>query len=460
MRRPDRGTLALTAAAIAAVVTVTTAVIVLTHGERSSDDTRTSAAPSAPPAVTWTLDAARYLGRPFGQFSDPRGGASFGSGTTGFVSTADTLITLAGSPTSDYHLDDAVMIGIDPETGKVRWKTPAADLEGCGSTPVSDQLVCYASDADGKRAIVTYDTRSGVSSRRSLSEFVFAITTTADSVYVAEGNPEDSEVRVHSGTVENISAHWTRSFDLSGGWDGVYEDQVLTVIDGVGLVRIGGQMAHFAADSGVERWRSTDYRVNIATLETGGVLVESETDTPSGTKVVDQRLRAPDASVRASTTSQTVQRFDVGRDGDPDRPVLMGDAAYDRDSGEQLWRSGDLVAGQGGGFGTVTAVTDHVVYLRDADTSETGLDLSSGKRLWRNISPQQFTPLASRDDVIAGSDGQALTAFDTRHGTPQWTVPFSTLDPDPETFRAGGALVSHDDGWVFSSDRRIVGLGL
>ncbi|MEH3154479.1 MAG: PQQ-binding-like beta-propeller repeat protein [Gordonia paraffinivorans] len=373
-------------------------------------------APSVPPPVTWTLDAAKYMGRPFGQFSDPRGGASFGSGTPGFVDTGDLLVTLAGSPTSGYHLDDAVMIGIDPGTGQVRWRTPAADVEGCGGTPVSGSLVCYASNTDGVSDIVTYDLRTGTSTRRPVSEFVFAITTTADAVYVAEGNPEDSEVRVHSGTVADLSANWTRSFDLFATWDGVYEDQVLRVTDGVGLVTIGGQMAQFAADSGAERWRSTDYRVSLATLEAGGVVVEAETDTPSGRTVVEQRLRAPDARVRVSTGVPTVQRFEVGRDRDRDRPVLMGDAAYDRDNGNRLWRSDDLVAGQGNGIGTVTAVTEHVVYLRDSDRSETGLDLDSGKRLWRNQSVNQFTPLASKDDDLSGTDGQALFVLDAEHG--------------------------------------------
>jgi hypothetical protein len=455
---PDRRTIALAAAAVTAVVTVTAAVIVLVTAGGSGENRRSAVARATPPGVTWTLDAAQYLGRPFGEFSDPRGGASFGSGTTGFVATGDTLITPAGSPTSDYRLDDAVMIGIDADTGRVRWRTPAADLEGCGGTPVSGKLVCYGSTPRSGRDIVTYDVATGASSRRTIPEFVFGITTTGDAVYVAEGDPEDGDVRVHSGTVGNISANWTRFFDLSAGWDGVYEDQVLSVVDGVGLVRIGGQLAQFAADSGAERWRSTDYRVNVATLEPGGVLVESETDTPSGTKVVEQRMRAPDGRVRASTTVPTVQRFDGQRDGRSDRPVLIGDAAYERGSGKQLWRSGDLAPSERGGPGTVTAVTDNVVYLRDPQSSETGLDLRSGKRLWRNASPSLFTPLAAKDDVVVGSDMETLTSFDTEHGRVLWTLPFRTVDPDPDTFRSGGTMVSHGDGWVFSSDRRIIGL--
>lgn len=456
MRTLDRQTWALAAAAVTAVVTVTVATIIVVTNTGS--DTGGSASRSGPPAVAWTLDAAKYLDRPFGQFSDPRGGASFGSGTPGFVDTGDTLVTLAGSPTSGYYLDDAVMIGIAPETGQVRWRSPAADIEGCGSTPVGGKLVCYASNSGGKFEIVTYDIESGTSARRSISEFVFAIATTGDTVYIVEGSPEEDDVRVHSGTVEDVSAHWTHAYDLGAAWESVYEDQVLTVTDGVGLLDIGGQIAQFAADSGAERWRSTDYRATNVTLRAGGVLTQATTDAPSGQKTVSQELRGPDATVRASTTVPAVQRFDAGRDDDADRPVLMGDAAYDRSSGKRLWRSDDLLATQGNGFGTVTAVTEHVAYLRDSDKSETGLDINSGKRLWRTTSAQQFAPLTSHDDVVAGGDGEALAAFDAKRGTSLWTIPFSALDPDPETFRSGGAMVAHDDGWVYSSDRRIVGL--
>ncbi|WP_160298547.1 hypothetical protein [Williamsia herbipolensis] len=79
-----------------------------------------------------------------------------------------------------------------------------------------------------------------------------------------------------------MSAHWTHAYDLGAAWESVYEDQVLTVIDGVGLLDIGGQIAQFAADSGAERWRSTDYRATNVTLRTGGVLTQATTDAPSG----------------------------------------------------------------------------------------------------------------------------------------------------------------------------------
>ncbi|ETD32484.1 hypothetical protein W823_14250 [Williamsia sp. D3] len=454
---PNRSTRALIAAATAATVTVTAAAAVVANQGPTSVKKITGTNEQAP-GLAWSLDAAEYLGRPFADFSDPRGGSSYMSGTPGFILAADTLVTIVGIPTDRYVLDEAVMIGVDPENGSVRWRAPAADLEQCSAQPIDGKIYCYA-QADG-HAIVTYDLKSGTSERRSVEEYIFGLTTTADTLYIIEGSPEDGEVRVHSGGFDDVSANWTQSFDVSGGWEEVYQSGVLTVNDGVGLVRMGISMAQFDADSGNLLWGSGESCVSSATLESGGVVVQSNSGCGSGNTETEQALRGPDGKVLATSQSAEVQRPVFDHVTDADAPILLGDSAYHRTTGERLWTNPDLVARQSG---TVTAVVGNTAYLSDTASSHAvGIDVRSGRQLWRTDGDESLTPLTAGGGLLVGSGvvegSEALMAVDIGTGEMVWTAPFAAIDADPETFRSGRAMTPYDNGWILSSDRRLIGL--
>ena len=454
---PNRSTRALIAAAAAAVVTVTAAATVVANQGPTSVKKITGTNEHAP-GLAWSLDAAEYLGRPFADFSDPRGGSSYMSGTPGFILAADTLVTIVGIPTDRYVLDEAVMIGVDPENGSVRWQAPAADLEQCSAQPIKGKIYCYA-QTDGHE-IVTYDLKSGASERRSVEEYVFGLTTTADTLYIIEGSPEDGEVRVHSGNFIDVSANWTQKFDVSGGWEDVYQSGVLTVADEVGLVRMGVSMAQFDADSGNLLWGSGESCVSSATLETGGVVVQSNSGCGSGDTESEQVLRGPDGKVLATTQSPEAQRPTFDHAVDADAPVLLGDSAYDRTTGERLWTNPDLIAGQSG---TISAVVGNMAYLSDPTRSSAmGVDLRTGKQMWRTPTDGSFTPLSAGGGLLLGSGlvagAEALMAVDIGTGEMVWTAPFVAIDADPETFRSGRAMTPYDNGWIYSSDRRMIGL--
>lgn len=460
MRPLQKSTLVLIVAAVVAVATVTAAVVVVMSRTTSTASSAgsNSGAESDAPTVSWSLDAATYLGRPFGEFSDPRGGASYRSGNPGLLLAGDTLVTIAGSPTDQYVLGDAVMLGIDPTNGGVRWKAPAADIEECSPTPLGGKLYCYAIGTGTGSTLVTYDIESGRAARRPIAENVFGLTTTSDTLYIVEGSLDENDVRVHSGTYADVSAHWTRSFSIGGDYEGIYEtDNVLAVTDGVGLVQTGSEMAQFAADSGAELWRSTDYRVQDARLVAGGVVVQANTDGQTNGKIAEQVLRGPDGAILVSTRSPALQRITAENSHtDADSLVLLGDAAYDRVTGKRLWKSNDLVAGED--LGAVTAIAEGTVYLRDTDTTETGIDLRTGKREWRNTTVEHFAPHGAHGKVVVGDDGAAVIAFDVKSGKRVWTVPYKDIDPAPDTFSSGGAVEWHDGTWIYSSDRRMIGL--
>ena len=49
-------------------------------------------------------------------------------------------------------------------------------------------------------------------------------------------------------------------------------------------------------------------------------------------------------------------------------------------------------------------------------------------------------------------------AVDSGTGEMVWTAPFVAIDADPEAFRSGRAMTPYDNGWIYSSDRRMIGL--
>jgi len=457
---PDKSTWQLVAAAAAAAVTLTAAGSVLVDHHAQTSVKKITGTTAETPGLAWSLDAAEYLGRPFGDFSDPRSGSSFSSGTPGFILADDTLVTIAGVPTEGFALDDAVMIGVDPGSGTVRWEAPATSLQQCSEEPLGGKIYCFTMD-DGYE-LVTYDIESGETARRSLAQPVFGLTTTSDTLFIAEGSLEENDVRVHAGSFDDISANWSRSFDISGGWEQMYGLDILTVTDGVGLVQTGSEMAQFDAETGGELWSSGDTCVSGARLKSGGVVTQVNTDCESYEATIsEQLLRGPDGEVLATAQSSARQGPMLEHPSDSDAPILLGDSAYDRATGERLWSNTDLVTGADGTLGTVTAVVGDIVYLRDTSKeveTETGIDIRTGKQLWHNTTAQHFNPTAADGSMVVGNDGIALTAFDISTGKVVWTAPFTAIDPDPETFFTGGATEHYDDGWIHSSDRRMIGL--
>lgn len=449
----SKSTWALIAAAIAAVVTVAAAIVVV--ADRAPTTIKKITGTTAhTPGLAWTLDAAEYVDRPFADFSDPRHGSSYSSGQPGFILSGNTLVTMIGIPTDSYTLDDAVMVGIDPEDGTVQWDSPAPDLRGCSDKPLGGKIYCYA--LNDSYALVRYDIESGESERRTIPESVFGLTTDSDTLYIVEGNPEDDDVRVHSGTFDNVSANWSRSFDIEAAWEEVFGSDVLTVTDGVGLLRMGIGMTQFDAATGAEVFGTDNGQcVSGAALIAGGSVTQANSDCTSS-EIASQVLRGPDGTVLAAIDNPGWQRPLFANAADGSAPVLLGDSAYDRTTGERLWTNPELVVGT---QGAVAAVVDDVVYVRGAtNDGETGVRLSSGTRLWRNTAQQMFSPESAAGTVLVGTDGAALTAFDAETGKVVWTAPFVAIDSDPEAFKTGSAVEPYNDGWIFSSDRKMIGL--
>lgn len=456
---PARSRWTLVAAAVAAVVTVSAATVVWVDRVPTTVKKITGTT-AATPGLAWSLDPADRLGRPFAAFADPREGTAFTVGEPGMIRAGDTLVTIVGTPNEGTTLGDPVMIGIDARSGEVRWQAPAHDLVSCSDVPLHGKIYCHALRKGYE--LVSYDIDSGDSTRRTVSESIFAIATTSDALYVAEGSVEENDVRVHSGTFDDVSAHWTRQFDVGASYEEVYSSEALTVIDGVGLVRTGGDVALFDAESGAELWSNGPQCVGTSSLLPGGFLVHADTGCESAGNASEQLLRGSDGKVVASSSNPTVQRPGYESTTDSD-PVLLGDSAYDRATGDRLWTNSDLISRDTNATGAVTAVAGGVVYVTDSTArSDGGVDLRTGKRLWhrawRDDASAGVNPDGYRDRLLAGSDGVTLTAVDVTTGEVAWTAPFLAIDSDPDAFVTGTALEPYGDGWIFSSDRRMIRL--
>lgn len=429
-------------AAAAAVVTVTAAGVVLVGQEPSTTKKITGTDDDAP-GLAWSLDAAEYLGRSFADFAAPRTGTVVGT-EPGFALFGDVVVTFVGVPNVSAGLDDAALIGVDADTGEVRWNTPVSDVQQCSTDLGTRRLVCYAMD-DGY-SVIDVDVDSGDAVHHDISESVFAVASHDGVLYTVEGNAEDDDIRVHSGSVDDISSNWTRSFDVGGAWEEVFGSDIVRVKGGVGLLQVGGDAVQFDASDGSVLWQTgSDEYVYGAQVDEGGAVTYTDADN-------HQVVIGEDGRVLIDADSAVMQMPVVNTN--PDAPIIIGDSAYDRGTGKVLWRSDNLVQDD---YGTLQAIVGDVAYL-SAQGVPAAVDVRTGERLWQSDSILGLNPSAGSGDLLVGSDWSGMTALDLRTGTVAWTIPFDAVDADPEVFENGGSTAPYGDGWIHTSDRRMIGL--
>ncbi|MFD4268464.1 PQQ-binding-like beta-propeller repeat protein [Rhodococcus sp. NPDC058481] len=458
----ERNRWQLFAAAVVAAVTVSGAVVVIA---RSGDEPETeaaageSAAPTTAtasgdaPEVAWTLDAAETFGRSFAAFRDPRFGSEFDSSEPGFVDVGDTLITLIGLPDPrGYSLDRSIMVGVDAADGSERWRTPADNLGGCAAEPVNEKVICYSNGADGRSAIVSVDVDSGAVTRTESDWMILALSASGDRIFVAEGNPEDDDVEVHAGTPEDPDAFWTTRFDVGAAWEDAF-GQMLKTEHGVGVLELGGDVVGFDLESGRQTWtRGTEECAGSAHITRPGLVAMTHTDCGQGrvvgAEVVDARGR-----VIARGDGESSVQFELDEPS-ADVPLIVGDAAYDRASGERRWTSGELRDG------VVTAVAGDVVLVQSSETGQVvGLDADTGEALWRQERDGDFgTPavLDGRSVIAVGAD--SLSATDLRSGEREWVMPFTAIVEEDRSYSGNPTLGRADEVLVYTSGRSMAGL--
>ncbi|MFC9435888.1 PQQ-binding-like beta-propeller repeat protein [Nocardia sp. NPDC057030] len=438
-------------AATAAVITSAGAVFVLIQ----PDDTtrKITGTVDAAPGLAWSVAAATD-GNAQAEFRNPVGGTEFDIGSSGFVDAGDTLVTVIGTAHGGMALRDPTMVGIDATTGAVRWRTPAADLGGCGSVPVDGRLVCFAAPATGRGALVGYDVDSGEITRTPTDWLVFALATTADRVYVAEGDVESDDVRVHAGTLARPEATWSRAFPMGASWEDVSTD-ALDVAHGQGLLTLGGQVAGFDLGTGEPTW-TADLTGCGGTEATSPALVVRTAADCSGHGITGTDLLDRTGRVVAASDIPATHSLSLDRPADDTIPVLLGDGARDRHTGTLVWTNPDLVAING----TAIAVLGDVALLRDDFAHKmSGLDMRTGRRLWQIDTQRSGTADAWDGHVVILSDATGLWALDPKTGTTRWDIPYRAVHDTPEAITGGGQLGARGNGrYVYASPHTMIGL--
>ncbi|MFE9577556.1 PQQ-binding-like beta-propeller repeat protein [Nocardia sp. NPDC006044] len=438
-------------AATAAVITSAGAVFVLIQ---PADETRKiTGTVDAAPGLAWSVTAATD-GHPQAEFRNPVGGTEFDVGGAGFVDAGDTLVTVTGTSNGGMALQDPTMVGIDATTGAVRWRTPAADLGGCGRVPVGGRLVCFAAPATGKGALVGYDVDSGEVTRTPTDWLVFALATTADRVYVAEGDVESDDVRVHAGTLDRPEANWSQAFPMGTSWEDVSAD-TLDVAHGQGLLTLGAHAAGFDLGTGTSTW-TTDLAGCASTEATSAALVIRTAADCSGNGITGTDILDRTGRVLAASDATATHSLSLDQPADDTIPVLLGDGARDRHTGTVVWTNPDLVATNG----TAIAVLGDVALLRDDFAHNmTGLDMRTGRRLWRIDTQRSGTADAWDGHVVVLSDATGLWAIDPRTGATIWDIPFLAVHDKPEAITGGGQLAARTNGrYVYASIHTMIGL--
>ncbi|WP_280236783.1 PQQ-binding-like beta-propeller repeat protein [Nocardia cyriacigeorgica] len=453
----------LVLAAVAAVVTSAGAVAVLTQPH---DTTRKiTGTGDAAPGLAWSVDAAATYGEAFAEFRDPAYGTEYDLGGAGFIDAGDTLVTVIGVSGDDMALREPRMYGFDADTGEQRWQAPASDLGGCADVPVDGALICYTSVSAEEPAVIGYDLDSGAVTRTPVDWMVFAIAAVDDRVYLAEGDVESDDVRVHSGTLADPDAHWSRSFAMGTAWESLPFD-ALDVTHGQGVFTLGADLAGFDLATGDPTWNAELNGCSRTTTTSDALLLRVTTECDgyriTGTDLLDRTGRT-----LAATDRPGVHDLTLDLPTDDTIPVLIDDTAYDRRDGTVRWTSPDLVytapdSGEGAPAirGAATAILGDIALLQDhAAHTVSGLDLRTGQRLWRTDSDGFASARAWDTDIALLTDTIGFRALDPRTGETVWTAPFRAIDADPDALTDNGELTARSPGhFFFAAPRTMIAL--
>lgn len=454
----------LLVAGAVAVVTVTGAVVTVAHA--GGDGTRKiTGTNDAAPGLGWSVDAAAMHGQAFAEFRDPRWGSEYDWSNPGFVAADDTIVSIVGVSHGGMSLTDPEMFGIDAADGEVRWQSPADDLGGCASTPVDGRLVCFTAPLAEDPALVGFDLRTGEVTRTPTDWMVFALAAHDDRLYVAEGNVENDDVRLHAGTLTDPDAQWSQPFAMGTGWDDDLTD-ALDVSHGQGLLTLGPDVAGFDLDSGRPTWTTRLEGCSRTAPSDGGVVVRFRTEC-EGYRITGSDAIGSDGHTLVSVDGAVAQRLSFDQPADADVPLLFGDGAYDRRTGERRWSSPDLVTARepdeynaSTTRGTAVAVAGDVAILRGTGaTSTAALELRTGERLWSHDDERFGTVAALDGPSLLTLDGEGIRAVDTRTGESHWDTAFLKINDDRDALASNGMLATVQPGhYVYASARTMIGL--
>ncbi|WP_069167839.1 outer membrane protein assembly factor BamB family protein, partial [Nocardia altamirensis] len=452
------GVRGLVFAAVLAVGTSAGAVAVLMHPEDSIR--KITGTNSAAPGLAWSIDAATLAGQAAAEFRTPVGGTEYDHGSAGFVAAGNTMITVIGAR-GESAPRDPQMYGIDARTGKARWHAPATGLGGCADTPVDGKLICFTSVLDKSPALVGYDIDTGAITRTPIDWLIFGLAADQDRLYVAEGDVESDDVRVHAGTLADPKAHWSRAFAVGTSWDSV-DSQALDIAHGQGVLGLGAGLAGFDLRTGSPTWTAELNGCSSARGTFDALVVRTRIQCPgsrpegsngrTGADILDRT-----GGTLATTDSAAVHDVAIDRPTDATIPILLADSAYDRRDGTVRWTNPDLVTRDGSTLRVATLGDTALLFDSRAGTT-TGVDLRTGHQLWETTTRRFGTVHTWNGRLAVLSDNAGLWAIDPHTGDTIWDIPFRAVNDAPTPI-ADGQLTEKSSGtYVFTDTHTMIGL--
>ncbi|MDV8079092.1 PQQ-binding-like beta-propeller repeat protein [Rhodococcus sp. IEGM 1370] len=280
-------------------------------------------------------------------------------------------------------------------------------------------------------------------------------------MYTTSGDLEGNDVLLHRGTLDNPSADWTVPLHAWAGWEDDYAT-ALKVGDDIGTFDVGGGFSTFDAAIGRQLWKTDSLEDCLGAVgRTMGDLAIASVQDCEGTSSESKGSVAfrLDGTVLARSDSPVVQQPSLDEPTDTSIPIVLGDTAFDRTTGEQLWRDDALSYDFPGDelneprtYATLKYVIGHVGLLQ-ASNGTTALDLRDGEHLWQ--AGLNGSIIGRDNDLVLTSAGTDLSAVDVTTGETEWTASTSMMFPDDESMTFEMLVDAADGSYLVQSGSKL-----
>jgi hypothetical protein len=406
---------------------------------------------SDPPQQAWELDVRALTDNPGDVLlSMPSTLDSYyGYGNT--YQVGDVLVAATAYPlpktdesSSSQGVGAVTLVGVNPDDGSPLWKTRIGGVIGqCSQQNESTIIACW-----GDRRMIFVDTATGTLMSDLGTDFdLNGATIAGDTVYTS-GERMDGTVRTRilaSGTTTNLTANFVRTFEPSEKFGAVYTvphtDTVIAMEQGD-----GGDPQYryriYDLQSGAERFRFE----GDSLVPTGNGLFLTSVGGRSG-YAGTQNLLASDGSTIRAIPIPSYSSSSYPSKPSTAVPMFLGDGAYDPESGDELWRSSQIVNTATAGTGsTIAAVVGKTILVTSPETRTiSGLDVESGRQLWQTPWQDAYWVRsgATDGDHFVFSDYTGMHSIRARDGKMMWSVPLPPeVDPRGVVVSNAGKNVS------------------
>jgi outer membrane protein assembly factor BamB len=403
------------------------------------------------PTVAWTLDVRR-LGTVDTDvlLSLPSTLSSY-YGYGSVASAGSALIAAVGTPDADNpnHVSDVTLVGVDPENGTALWRARIGEVDQCAYPTDDSPLACWS-----KNRVVFIDVHNGTLLGDIGTDFdIASAVVDGDTVYVGgarqeAGAPDDVQTPVATrGTVTDIDVSYRREYPDRGPFAAAYVSprSSSVIVNTPNDAQNNGRYLVVDSESGEPRFDFVG-----ESLQTVSDALFLTSDGSRSGDVGTQNLVDDKGSVVRAIPVPTYPVFDYPGRTD-ELPLFVGDGAYDRITGDELWRNPAMVRVDSSGRNSaVSAVVGDAVIVRSPDAKTlTALDLYDGEQRWQIPWEDAYwiRDGASDGDNFVFTDYQGMHAIRALDGAALWSVPLPP-DADPRVLRVTPAAERLSTSWA------------